>query len=188
MGAKVQFSVQLVHYFLERQLVSAKKWETWYKIQGRVMRFSMKEFALVIGMNCNDVERSDDNRDKQAIRDVFGVDKMTVGDLLVRYNVAKMSETNPMKRFKLALLVLIEDVLLGGDKKRKVRGWVVRLLQDVDDFLNYPWGRIVYEATHGSLIGAIENRIALGVKGDHERNNYNLHGFPLAFQVRSFKQ
>ena len=47
----------------------------------------------------------------------------------------------------------------------------VKLLQDVDDFLNYPWGRIVYEATHGSLIGAIENRIALGVKGDHERNN-----------------
>ena len=57
-GANVPYCSALIHYFLERQLKTLKKCETWYEIQGRLLRFSIKEFCLVTDLKC--VERNRD--------------------------------------------------------------------------------------------------------------------------------
>ena len=62
----------------------------------------------------------------------------------------------------------------------------MKLVENVDRFLDYPWGRVVYEATHQSLSGVIEQRVVdLKPKANDkdDRYGYVLMGFPYAFQV-----
>ena len=72
LGTRVPFSGQLVHYVLQRQLKTKKENETWYKIHDAVVRFSIVEFALVTGLNCDyGEEPEDDDGFEKAVYDFF---------------------------------------------------------------------------------------------------------------------
>ena len=51
---QVSFSSQLVHAVLFRQLKTKKKRETWYGVGEKQIRFSIKEFSLITGLNCGE--------------------------------------------------------------------------------------------------------------------------------------
>ena len=50
----LRFSGQLVHYVLCHEVVTKKKNEMWFKLCGKLARFSIVEFAAIIGLNCNE--------------------------------------------------------------------------------------------------------------------------------------
>ncbi|KAK2659684.1 hypothetical protein Ddye_006217 [Dipteronia dyeriana] len=52
---------------------------------------------------------------------------------------------------KLALLYFLETILFGKDQKVFIRAHHVELLEDLDTFNMYPWGRKCYETTQNSL-------------------------------------
>ena len=56
------------------------------------------------------------------------------------------------------------------------------LLEDTNRFLEFPWGRLVYERLHESLNGTLKDMVAAN---SHlkDRPTYALYGFPMAFQV-----
>ena len=84
LGTRVQFSGQLVHYVLQRQLKTKKENETWYKIYDAVVRFSIAEFALVTDLNCGyGKEPEDDAAFEKAVFDFFGVSKMRMSEFEV---------------------------------------------------------------------------------------------------------
>ncbi|XP_059306544.1 uncharacterized protein LOC132057987 [Lycium ferocissimum] len=49
------FCGQIVHYLLQRRVVSLKKKEVWFIIDGKPIRFGMKEFAMITGLNCGKI-------------------------------------------------------------------------------------------------------------------------------------
>ena len=180
----VKFSSQMVHYALQRQLASDKEWETWYRIKGKLRRFSLKEFALVTGLRCSQPTASDMEDDEKAIKDFFGNEKMTVGDLETELKNSMLVVRSPQRRFKLVLLYIVEGVLLGEEQRKGLRSWIVRLVENVDRFLAFPWGRVIYAATHVSLNGAVKRREAeIKAEDRKKRNGYGLMGYPLSFQV-----
>ncbi|CAF2324496.1 unnamed protein product, partial [Brassica napus] len=48
---------------------------------------------------------------------------------------------DPLTRLRLALLVLVEGILCPTCGTTNIRPEVVRKLDNLDEFLNYPWGR-----------------------------------------------
>ncbi|KAG7547954.1 hypothetical protein ISN44_As12g031580 [Arabidopsis suecica] len=51
--SKSVFSGKLVHFLLTRQLSVVKRHEIWIVFAGKPIRFSLREFGLVTGLNCN---------------------------------------------------------------------------------------------------------------------------------------
>ncbi|CAA7021523.1 unnamed protein product [Microthlaspi erraticum] len=56
---RLHFSAKLVHSFMTRQLVTAKKHELWFVFARRPLRFSLQEFHAVTGLKCQDDGKSD---------------------------------------------------------------------------------------------------------------------------------
>ena len=186
LGSRVQFSAQLVHYVLQRQLRTRKEHESWYMIHGKIARFSIQEFALVTGLKCSFMLLPEENDgDRSAVKDFFGVEKMRMEEFEVAFLVAmKGREHSPAMKFKYALLMLVEGVLFGKDPRNYIHGWVFNMVADVNGFLRFPWGRHCYERTHEFLKNAVERKLQHGVQGP--RPSYFLAGFPLAFQVLAY--
>ena len=180
----LKLSTQLIHHVLFRQLDTKKQFETWYDLGGQPCRFSMEEFRLITGLNCGMPDEEDSKQDKNAVFEFFGVRSITIANLLNKFLAYR--EDNVYK-MKMALLLILEGVVLGGDKKRKVRPFHVKLTEDLDRFNNFPWGRSAYLDLHQSLASSLDTRMesvqaALAVS-DNARAGYTIRGFPMVFQV-----
>ena len=128
---RVQGSGQLIHAMMFNRVHTTKKYETWYRVRGQVARFSLTEFALISGLNCGTLPPAYSSKpNKNVVSDFFeGKEKVAVGDL---YKLFLKAQGQTTYKFKLALLMIVEGVLIGSDKGRFVRPWIVRLLRDMD--------------------------------------------------------
>ncbi|KAG5401201.1 hypothetical protein IGI04_015808 [Brassica rapa subsp. trilocularis] len=83
------------------------------------------------------------------------------------------------ERFCLAMLLLIESILLR--KSLLLDGGTtftldyVKIAQDMDVLMTYPWGRTAYNLLLKSLQRAVDKSL--------DKNNYDLQGFPMAFLI-----
>ena len=182
MVRRQNFSCQLVHYVLFRQVETRKLWETWYDLQGQLLRFSMKEFALVTGLCCHRIQDNELNPDKNAVKELFDVQNLTLGELESLFMRTQLD--SPLK-YKMALLLILEGVILGVEKKVRISTGHVKLLADIDRFTKFPWGRVSYIETHQGLSSTVKNRLeTVEISRDSSaRLGYKLKGLPMAFQV-----
>ena len=91
-----------------------------------------------------------------------------------------------MFKLKMAYLLILNGVVLGANKTRKIVPFHTNLIQDINRFLAFPWGRSAYLELHDSLANALETRLGTVVRGQPNSGNskarYNIKGFPMAFQ------
>ena len=91
---------------------------------------------------------------------------------------------------KLALLYFVEHVLLGKEGKNLIDLQWVQLVDSLEEFNKYPWGRICYERTLFGLQRALDKRQSKYVekkkKGMHHMK-HALVGFPYAFQIWAYE-
>jgi len=59
---KPSFSGRFGRYIISRQLKVAKKHEAWFVFAGKPIRFSLREFALVTGLNCGKFKKRSKKR------------------------------------------------------------------------------------------------------------------------------
>ncbi|KAK0578893.1 hypothetical protein LWI29_017900 [Acer saccharum] len=137
------FSEQLVHNLLLRQIQSPVKSEMWFAVGGKTLRFSIQEFCLITGLECGlgppvlSKEKGDGSGSFRS--------SMLNGE--VRFNNKTLEAM-----FKAAsLLYFLETVLFGKDQKVHIGAHHVELLEDLETFNKYPWGRKCYETTLNSL-------------------------------------
>ena len=67
------------------------------------------------GLRCGRPRAADMADDKKAMKDFFTNERMTVGDLESAFKNSMVKEPSARRRFKLALLLIVEGVLLGGN-------------------------------------------------------------------------
>ena len=116
MVRRVNCSAQLMHALLFNQVQTFKERETWYKVRGKYARFSMKEFALITGLNCSRPNPADMVDDKKAVEALFnGRETVRVSELLTLFLTAQRESSYKMK---VALLMVVEGVIL--DRKSVV--------------------------------------------------------------------
>ena len=153
------FSVMFLHYLLSRQLITEKDFELWWLFVGKPIRYAIQDFALVTGLNCGQIVDLHHQAKGKGVRGkgtgkstsssaspstwdvLFGrEDKPTTSWIIDRLVKGKKYK-DPLTRLRLALLVLVEGILCPTCGTTNIRPEVVRMMDNLDEFLNYPWGR-----------------------------------------------
>ncbi|XP_033145213.1 uncharacterized protein LOC103863873 [Brassica rapa] len=179
-GEKPAFSGRFARYLLSRQLKVTKKHEAWFRFAGHPIRFSLREFAIVTGLNCGELPKKPQLKKKKNINEkpywpqLFG----SMEDLRVSRAVKmlrKKTVTDPEIRIKLASLAIVSSVLLSTNINMKMLKEYAELLVDIEDFMSYPWGRLAFDM----LMTSIKNRDEIALS----QNTIALKGFALALQL-----
>uniref|UniRef100_A0A0D3E8M1 DUF1985 domain-containing protein n=1 Tax=Brassica oleracea var. oleracea TaxID=109376 RepID=A0A0D3E8M1_BRAOL len=121
------FSVMFLQYIISRQLVTEKELELWWFYVGNPIRYAIKDFALVTGLNCGERGLLDGDANERGIGrgkgtakarastsiwdELFcGEVKPTVGWIMDRLFRGEKYK-DPLTRLRLSLLVLVEGIL-----------------------------------------------------------------------------
>lgn len=167
------------HFILVRRLKTNKKYEIWILFAGSPIRFSLREFAIVTGLNCGRFptasrKRKNPLKEKLYWNDLFGSLKSCTIEMVVdmlKNRKVKDRET----RIKFACLAITSSVLLPSSHTPKIIPEHVEMIRDLDEFMAYPWGRSSFQHLMSTLVK--KDEIALA------QDSFVLQGFVDAIQL-----
>ncbi|EOA12360.1 hypothetical protein CARUB_v10016512mg, partial [Capsella rubella] len=188
-------SCKLIHALLCRQLP---------------MRFSLLEFGAVTCLDCS--EFPEDYDPEENILPVPGEvcywDTLIGDDRKVTFaDVSKTFEdpqvTDLSKKLRLALLLIVDGVLIASSQTHRPTFKYVEMLEDVDSFLKFPWGRESFMETISSMRPAkksplkhVSKKFRGPVKATDpvntftdqlQQKTFRLNGFPLSLQLLAYR-
>ncbi|WZY99209.1 hypothetical protein YC2023_071538 [Brassica napus] len=172
----LKLSAKIVHAVLTKSIKTVKRHEAWFHFGAQPMRFSIREFHMVTGLKCSGEAREPREETEKFKWDFLKGRTHTVKD--VEKQLRNTREDASDERFCLAMLLLIESILL---QKSLLDGGTtftldyVKIAQDMDVLMTYPWGRTAYNLLLKSLQRVVDKSL--------DKNNYDLQGFPMAFLI-----
>ncbi|KAL2466865.1 Ulp1 protease family protein [Abeliophyllum distichum] len=184
---KLKLASQLVHQLLMRS-IKTKKEEAWFKIGNKRARFGLQEFVLVTSLNATSSENVENSggADCRIVKDHFKKSEENImkGDV---YEAFKRCKRNQTDKYKLGLIIISTYVLLAMEEKTLIELWWFELVDDLDRFDKYPWGKMSYDYTIRILKRDMGDKLRNSLKEGESRCRYSLHGFPLAIMIWAFE-
>ncbi|KAF8107190.1 hypothetical protein N665_0125s0018 [Sinapis alba] len=154
---KPTFSGRFGRYIISRQLKVSKKHEAWFLFAGKPIRFSLREFALVTGLNCRRLPKRCKKRSKN-----FITEKPYWGELFGTLKEVPVSSVVRMLKKKLCVSQKLGSRPRRDDKR-------------LDAFFEFPWGRVSFDL----LLSSIKERKEVSLS----QNTIALKGFVLSLQL-----
>ncbi|KAF8113485.1 hypothetical protein N665_0049s0001 [Sinapis alba] len=170
-------SCKLIHGLLSRQLISKTEYTLWSVFGNNPIRFSLEEFWSITGLNCGEFPAGYDPPDHNS-KDA---------------NKQKDAHNNSFWRIRLALIIIVDGVLIASQQVHRPTLRYVKMLENVDDFLEFPWGRESFIRTVRCM------KPPMFDKGKHahdpvgmlvqklKQETFRLTRFPLALQLLAFR-
>ncbi|CAA7056616.1 unnamed protein product [Microthlaspi erraticum] len=198
--ARCSNSGKLLHQLITRQLVTRKKYELWMVFGGHPLKFSLAEFAQITGLPCGDIPKDVGNKIEKTPdatwREIIGESADTT--LTQICNLLEDKKTRESmsddRKLKLALILIVDGVLIANlqHPTTKPTPRYVTMLSDLQNFLQYPWGRESCLITIDSLRPALQpvKKKDDPIKKFRARlfdGSVVLKGFPIALQLLAFK-
>lgn len=191
------FSVLQTHPCPSLSAVSyKKKHEMWTVFGGHPLRFSLAEFASVTGLPCGDFSEDYDPDYEPKIpkeADDYWLQKIGKTRLSSLCDISLcLPKSSGDIQLRIALLLIIDGVLIASLQNARPTYKYVQMLEDVDSFLKFPWGRESFHKTIKSLIpprtvgSNLETDLA-AFRGHLQRRSFRLRGFPLALQLLAYR-
>ncbi|CAN7139806.1 unnamed protein product, partial [Brassica rapa subsp. narinosa] len=199
-------SCKLIHNLLSRQLRCNQEHTLWTVFGKDPLRFSLEEFGTITGLNCGsfpdgyeapDHNRKDANKQKGAHKDplwqkiVGKYDNITIADLADE--LEHDHQMDEWRRIRLALIIILHGVLITSQQIHRPTLRYVQMLDDVDAFLEFPWGRESFLHTvrcmkppkfeKGNPVDSPVDMLVMKLK----QKTFRLTGFPLALQLLAFR-
>ncbi|KAM3321104.1 hypothetical protein P3S67_008306 [Capsicum chacoense] len=158
-----------------------KKKEVWFIIGGKPIRFGMKEFSVIIGLNCGKYATDKALYEEKKAKDFLGV-VMNKYSNLIGNDLKKKLESNRLDaqtKLKIAMVWFVHSFLCVGDPKRIVDIETMQMVTNWDCFNAYPWGRRSFEMTIESLLDVnLKKKSAQWKENKSKSKGYGLQGFP----------
>ena len=139
----------MVHYLLQRKLKTSKKQEIWLAVGGKLIRFSLKEFALTSGLKTgrrpseSELERV--TKDECLKDEHFGVGARVTLDQLKKKKLSLDSEARSRKKVRVAFVYLLAGFLMAQDPKKNIYPYYFQMVMDLELFHRFPWGNVCFE-------------------------------------------
>ncbi|KFK44901.1 hypothetical protein AALP_AA1G317600, partial [Arabis alpina] len=207
--SRCPISCKLVYALLCRQVLTKKKYELWTVFGGHPLRFSLAEFGYITGLECGDFpeEYKPNPADEITAADVPYWRK-SIGDNFdaTLEDIHEMLSSDDMpgwRRLGLALILLVDGVLIARHQKQRTvpTPKYVAMLEDVEAFMRFPWGRESFLRTAKCMIPAqpqsppVSKRKKVVREADPvaelqrrlQQKTVHLEGFPLALQLLALK-
>ncbi|KAG2321993.1 hypothetical protein Bca52824_015206 [Brassica carinata] len=199
-------SCKLIHALMSRQLLVDLQYTFWTVFGSDPLRFSLEEFGTITGLNCGafpegyeapDLNHKGANKQKNAHKDptwrrlVGKNSNITIADLAD--DLENDREMDDWRRIRLPLLIIVDGVLVASKQVHRPTLRYVKMLEDVDAFLEFPWGRESFLHTVRTLkppkfekgkpvddpVGMLVSKL--------KQKIFRLTGFPLALQLLAFR-
>ncbi|CAL9234053.1 unnamed protein product [Arabidopsis halleri] len=192
-------SCKLIHALICRQLITKKKYEIWTVFGGQPMRFSLAEFGEVTGLPCGEFPDSYDPHSEPEPEEgvlsywdeLIGEEKLTtLDDIRVRLSTPGLVKGDD--RLRLALILIVDGVLLAKQQYHRPSFKYVLMLEDIDSFLQFPWGResffrtIMFMKPAPRVLGKPADPIKAFAQ-QFKQQTIRLQGFPLALQLLAYR-
>lgn len=165
------FSGAFGQYVVVRILKVNKKYEFWFLFAGNPVRMSLREFAIVTGLNCDKipVKKKSKNPLKEKLywNELFGSLKSCTVETAIGMLKDKVVKS-PEGRLKLACLAITSSILFASSHHPRIIPEHVELIRDLDTFLAFPWGRASYQTLAASLYGKDEialSQVSVAIRG-----------------------
>ncbi|KAL3353860.1 hypothetical protein AABB24_018503 [Solanum stoloniferum] len=146
------------------------------RVNGSTLRFTLREFALISGLNCVSEEKDfifDTTEPNRLMEQYFqGVKLIRKVDIMESFE-AKVWGDNDQDGLKFAILFFIQTVIFSGERVTKK---VPRLHFDLVEsgmYSQFPWGKKYFYLLMKSL----------SKKMDSEKQFYRIGGMPIVIQV-----
>ncbi|GMN46028.1 hypothetical protein TIFTF001_015214 [Ficus carica] len=194
---------------LSRAVVTQKKFEMWFVLNGIPIRYSLMEHALISGLNCSAYPEDPCHTGDEFRERIFrGMKKISQNDVK-KYLEGMVippeeNESNRRRRtneirerekersilindkLKLDVLYFLCAVLHGPEKPhQKIDYNLFKMIEDLDWCANYPWGRKTYQY----LITQVQ-KLDIGTKYKDAREKltrWNCHAFILPLMLLPFE-
>ncbi|XP_033133948.1 uncharacterized protein At3g43530-like [Brassica rapa] len=117
----------------------------WFGVNGVPIRYSMREHALISGLDCHEYPRKYLKLGSTKFVDYYfgGLKKITITD--VEHKLLSM-KTPCNDRLKMAVLFFLGRVIRGQAKDcGPVDPFILRIVEDLDVCRTFPWGRLTFE-------------------------------------------
>ncbi|KAF8077034.1 hypothetical protein N665_1067s0001 [Sinapis alba] len=188
-------SCKLVHSLLTRQLFCNQKYTLWPVVGANPFRFSNAEFQEVTGFPCgpipDDFEPPVFNL-RNLAKDPYWKELIGDDSLTTVADLGDMIKNDPTidydRRLRLALIMIVDGVLIAHKQTPRPTLRYVQMVQDVEAFLQFPWGRECFLKTISCMKPPVEENNLVGTLTENLRQTtYRLQGFPLALQLVAFR-
>ncbi|CAA0841582.1 Unknown protein [Striga hermonthica] len=159
---ELKLASQLIHHLVARTLKSPdnekdamtlkspdnEKDDVWFKFGEKEARFGLQEFSLVSGLKIVDDVSYEVPKRSSSLLDLFKEKKGKImkKDLLEQFDGLVEKEDADLK-YKLGLLIVLEYAVLSNECRTLVDERWFHLVEDLEQFNNYPWGNLSYEYT-----------------------------------------
>ncbi|XP_026412943.1 uncharacterized protein LOC113308693 [Papaver somniferum] len=155
-----------------------------FNIGNREICFNEREFAMMSGLKFQGSEKIDYNPEQIRLMKVHfpGQRSVKLEDLIKKFNQLK----NSKDKVKLGLLYIAEAVIMGRRSKWPVDKGLFFLVDNIEEFNRYPWGKLSYKETIQSLICLSEKKNVSKSRHILGKVTHHLHGFPHVFQAWIF--
>ncbi|KAA0032831.1 Ulp1-like peptidase [Cucumis melo var. makuwa] len=190
LNVNMVFNDQLIHHFLLRQIPEDGNADgICFSVLGKNVHFTQKEFNIITGLwpiNTK-LEKDLDNKHLQSL--LFGLENKKLITCLEIEEISKNFEfTNDEDAVMVALVVFIEIVMIGKDKKTQFDMDILGRVHDEEAFKNFDWSTFFNTRLLNSLKASLQ-----GKKEAYELKKttsskvvayYNINGYVLAFQKK----
>ena len=160
----------------------------WFCVNGKPTCFGLTEFALITGLNCSAYPR-ESKMNKVLEKGQKFYHKITknmniTGDRLL--SLIKSQRLDQEQKLKCSLLWFVHAVLLAHDSTKIVESSHIKMADDLDFFMNYPWGKKCFELTLLYLKNKTNLKKLEEIYKEKKYAAYALYGFPWAFLVINY--
>ena len=182
--ARTVFSSKLVYSLLAKEIVvdGVGGDELYFVVGGRRLRFSKYEFCLLSGLKFGGGHFPAYNNDiveggvLQRYWPNGKVDLVSLETRLCEQNAIFSQREDPLK---MALVLFVERFLFGADYRKIVSPWLFSLVENMEQFNSFPWGKFVFQMTLHYLKNAPSPRPG------KDTTRWHFYGFPIILQVRN---
>ncbi|KAF8110962.1 hypothetical protein N665_0077s0024 [Sinapis alba] len=163
------FSGRFGRHIISRQLKVTNRHQAWFLFAGNPVRFSLREYSLVTGLNCNKYLPHSKKRTARNINE-----KPYWGELFGSLKDVTVKEVI-QTRIKYACLALLASVILPTTHSPRISHDHTEKIKDLGEFLAFPWVRVGFEM----LMSSIKERNVISLS----QNTIALKGFVLSLQL-----
>ena len=149
---------------------------SWFAVNGVPIRYSMREHALISGLDCHDYPAKYKKIGSFAFVDRHFKSHKEITMIFVREKLLSMSVCGD--RLRMAVLYFLGTIIRGkGRYNAPFDPFILRVVNDVEVCKIFPWGRLTFEDALRSIIHVMKH-----LKGK-PKNNVNFPGFIIPLEV-----
>nr|ABD65016.1 Agenet domain containing protein [Brassica oleracea] len=140
------FSRHLIHHLLLRRIDIGKK-DFWFSFGEQLMRFSLREFHLAMGLPCvvdKDEEEVETSETKNKKKDPWMKKNQTLNTLL-NLLVKKSTKLTADQRLRLGATILVEGILMASNPVTSIPEELLLRARNFKEFCKYPWGNLAFD-------------------------------------------